>query len=429
MVSFARKQTRAGVATEVDRDKLLRGQVAKGVQLVLTHRSGSGIGRGCRRAGQDERTDYNAPCPPPTSLRCFGQLPNYSEATTSGATSQWGEKTFVSTNHLANRRVGAELARYVRTQAGHGGLPVTALQAVVADLSATSPNLATPLREVVSRQVFQPLIPLAGSGRGELQLKALIEDICQLYHPDVVQSLVEVLNGFLELDEGRVRQKVETEREKPIPLASQNTKKEAKRGIWKPSTRSLGITGMALGVLAMARILISWQGEEAGTLRTLPTKQHQAVDVTANPVSPVATTYPLTVAEPSEAQLRDLLEAWLEGKSRLLGDSTLLPPPSQSVHPLLSDLARSNLVDNLQRHREKNDMAGITETVNISVERFKVIKRSPSYVAAQVTLRYSDEQKDRNRKVLSRTPSTVIANNYVFARDDGRWLVAAFKSD
>jgi len=113
-------------------------------------------------------------------------------------TSQSRERTFVTSNHLAHYRVGAELARYVRSQTGQGVPPVTALQAVVADIAATTPNLAIPLRDLVSRQGFQVLLPLAGSGSGELQCKALVDDIRQLYHPDVVQMIVEVLSGFLE---------------------------------------------------------------------------------------------------------------------------------------------------------------------------------------------------------------------------------------
>lgn len=105
----------------------------------------------------------------------------------------------MSTYQLAQYRVGAELARYVRSRTGQEALPVTALQAVVADITALTPDLAIPLSDLVSRQSFQVLIPLAGSGSGELQRKALVDDIRKLYNQDVVQSLVEVLNGFLGL--------------------------------------------------------------------------------------------------------------------------------------------------------------------------------------------------------------------------------------
>lgn len=108
------------------------------------------------------------------------------------------EKTDMTNDRLDHYRIGAELARYVRTQTGRGSPPLSALQAVVTDLAATTPNLAIPLRDVVTRQGFQPLIPLAGSGRGDIHLKALVDDVHQLYNPNVVQALVEVLDGFLE---------------------------------------------------------------------------------------------------------------------------------------------------------------------------------------------------------------------------------------
>jgi len=333
----------------------------------------------------------------------------------------------VTTHHLAHYRLGAELAKYVRSQTGQGVPPVTALQAVVADIAATTPNLAIPLRDLVSRQGLQVLLPLAGSGSGELQCKALVDDIRQLYHPDVVQALVEVLNGFLERYGEKARPNAETERQKQVHLPSQIKKKKPTKEIWKPSQRTLEVTAMAFSVFTLAGIFMSWQGEGLRSLRVLPAKQEQNVNTTVNPVSPVVTTFPLTVAEPSEAQLKDLLEAWLEGKYRLLEDSRLLPPPPQSGYPLLSDLARRTQVEKLERYKESNSMEGISMTVRTSVENFRVIERSPNRIAAQATLRYSDEVKDRSRKVLSQTPDTTLTNTYVFARDDGRWLLAAFK--
>ena len=345
---------------------------------------------------------------------------------------QTRERTVVSTHHLAHYRVGAELARYVRSQTGQGVTPVTALQAVVADIAATTPNLAIPLRDLVSRQGFQELIPLAGSGTGELQRKALVDDIRQLYHPDVVQALVEVLNGFLERDEEKDQRQIETRAEKQKPLVGQEKCSQTKINPWKPSNRSIQITGAVIGIigLSFARLDLDQRDKLLGSLRVLPTEQQQqSVNTRVNPVSPGVTTFPLTVAEPNEEQLKDLLEAWLEGKYRLLADSRHLPPPPQSGYPLLSDLARNPQVEALERQKERNNSAGITEAVKISVESFTVLERSPNRIAAQATLRYSDEVRDRSSRVLSQTPDTTLTNTYVFARDDGRWLLASFKGD
>ena len=144
----------------------------------------------------------------------------------------------MSTHHLAHYKVGAELARYVRSRAGQGRPLVTALQAVVSDIAAITPNLAIPLRDLVSRQGFQVLIPLAGSGSGELQRKALIDDIRQLYHPDVAQALVEVLNGFLEL-----RSETATRFEKSLDNTTNITPGEAQDKGWVYATCNETFTG------------------------------------------------------------------------------------------------------------------------------------------------------------------------------------------
>jgi hypothetical protein len=65
--------------------------------------------------------------------------------------------------------------------------------------------------------------------------------------------------------------------------------------------------------------------------------------------------------------------------------------------------------------------------VKTNVESFSVSERSPNRIAAQVTLRYSDERRSSSGAVLSQTPATSLTNTYVFARDGERWLLAAFK--
>jgi hypothetical protein len=84
-------------------------------------------------------------------------------------------------------------------------------------------------------------------------------------------------------------------------------------------------------------------------------------------------------------------------------------------------------VEKLQRQEQTNRSAGVTETVKANVESFSVSERSPNRIAAQVTLRYSDERRSSSGAVLSQTPATRLTNTYVFARDGERWLLAAFK--
>jgi hypothetical protein len=59
------------------------------------------------------------------------------------------------------------------------------------------PDLQASLRDILSRQSFTAIIQYALSGRGMIQRDALIQEISRVYHPDVLDDLEEVLNGFL----------------------------------------------------------------------------------------------------------------------------------------------------------------------------------------------------------------------------------------
>ena len=183
---------------------------------------------------------------------------------------------------------------------------------------------------------------------------------------------------------------------------------------------TLPAAGGAVLVIALGGwLLLRPRTEPAQPIPVQPAEQAQPPAAPPTPPAPVAPSFPLTAADPSETQLQELLEAWLEAKAAVLAGGTAPLP--------LSDLARSSQVALLQRQEQANRSAGATETVKASVESFSVSERSPNRIAAQVTLRYSDERRSSSGAVLSQTPSTSLTNTYVFARDGERWLLAAFK--
>ena len=183
---------------------------------------------------------------------------------------------------------------------------------------------------------------------------------------------------------------------------------------------ALPSAGAAVVVIALGGwLLLRPRTQPAQPLPVQPAEQAQPPAAPPTPPAPVAPSFPLTAADPSETQLQELLEAWLEAKAAVLaGGNAPLP---------LTDLARSSQVALLQRQEQANRSAGATETVKASVESFSVSERSPNRIAAQVTLLYSDERRSSSGAVLSQTPATSLTNTYVFARDGERWLLAAFK--
>ncbi len=100
------------------------------------------------------------------------------------------------------RSLGRQLGEFVLQRQGASRPTPVALQGVVADLAAGTPDLQAPLRDLVSRQSFGALLPHARSGGGLIQRDALIQEISRVYHPEVLVEMEEVLNGFLDASGG-----------------------------------------------------------------------------------------------------------------------------------------------------------------------------------------------------------------------------------
>ncbi|MFZ0409256.1 MAG: ARC6/PARC6 family protein [Cyanobium sp.] len=128
----------------------------------------------------------------------------------------------------------------------------------------------------------------------------------------------------------------------------------------------------------------------------------------------------LTAAEPSEAQIRSLLETWLATKTRVLSGENL---PAN-----LDTIARSGMVERLNDERSQDAAAGAVQTIDVSINDLVISDRSPGRIAVIASLRYSDSRRDASGKVVGRTPTTNLRNVYVFGRDGDRWRLTASHS-
>ncbi|NDG76170.1 MAG: DUF4101 domain-containing protein, partial [Synechococcaceae bacterium WB8_1B_136] len=138
------------------------------------------------------------------------------------------------------------------------------------------------------------------------------------------------------------------------------------------------------------------------------------------PAKPAATpSLPLSQERPSQDDLKALLNAWLAAKASVLAGGTSSQP--------LADLARPSLVSRLESQQAENRQSGARELVNASISSFQISEQSPIRIAADVSLRYSDERRSAEGRLLSSTPATELRNTYVFARDGGIWRLAAFR--
>jgi hypothetical protein len=126
---------------------------------------------------------------------------------------------------------------------------------------------------------------------------------------------------------------------------------------------------------------------------------------------------PLTAAQPSEAQVRALLERWLAAKATVLGGGAM-PPGIDSI-------ARPEQVSRLANERSADSVRGENQKIEVTISSLRLDQTSPGRIAATAELRYSDSRRTSDGKVLDRTPEKTIRNVYVFGRDGGRWRFAA----
>lgn len=147
----------------------------------------------------------------------------------------------------------------------------------------------------------------------------------------------------------------------------------------------------------------------------LPAPQPSAPPRAASAAGPA----PLTAAEPSEAQLESLLQAWLAAKSAVLaGRNSPLP---------LENLARPIEVQILRDERAQDAAQNRSRRITTTIRSMRVNERSPARIAATVRLDYSSQRLNADGSPRGQASTVQLRNRYVFARDDGRWLVASFE--
>ena len=129
---------------------------------------------------------------------------------------------------------------------------------------------------------------------------------------------------------------------------------------------------------------------------------------------------PLRASDPSDAEIKALLEAWLKAKAEVLAGQ----PPTQP----LSKLARPALVAGVEAEARLNSRLQQHQKVLADVEQLAVVSRSPRRIEADTRLRYSDRAINAAGTVVDQTAPISLSNTYVFGRDDGIWRLAAWRT-
>ena len=164
------------------------------------------------------------------------------------------------------RGIGGQLADFLQSQGGSFPEPGV-LQALVADVAASNEELIVPLKALVSRPGFRALAGLASSGKGELQRKALLQELSETFSPQVICALSELLGGFLALPEGATndvdgpenKRRPSAEAQADIPQEASS--RAAQQSPQEPSARPESVSQRpSLAVLVMAAMAAALLG-------------------------------------------------------------------------------------------------------------------------------------------------------------------------
>lgn len=178
-----------------------------------------------------------------------------------------------------------------------------------------------------------------------------------------------------------------------------------------------------LGGLLLAT---SWLGQRAKAPKALapalPTPLVQREPVQPPPVQPppIATVpqrAPLNSDQPSETELRTLLDQWLATKRSVLG--------GESMPADLERLARPDAIARLAAEQKRDAARGERQQIDVEVKSVRIQNQSPSRIALLAEMNYSDRRLSSDGKVVNRTLPTTLRNVYVFGRDGQTWRLVA----
>ena len=198
---------------------------------------------------------------------------------------------------------------------------------------------------------------------------------------------------------------------------------------WRPGRLAIAAAGAGLLMLIGVVLALRSRGPLAPSAPA-PVKPKLAAPVAPVPAEPLPAapklapspqaTLPLQAADPNEAQIQALLQAWLAAKAAVLAGGTSPQP--------LESLVRSPLVLRLQAERKRDLAASSSQEIKAQVEELQITERQAGRIVARVRLSYSERRLDASGQGLAAANRLRLTNSYVFGRDpDGIWRLVGFR--
>ncbi len=127
----------------------------------------------------------------------------------------------------------------------------------------------------------------------------------------------------------------------------------------------------------------------------------------------------LTVARPSEKQIRELIQAWLVGKANIL---------SGGQSNVLKKIARRPLLESVNKERAKDAKLGQKQFIDASIYSIRVINRTPKRIEVKARINYKDIRLDSSGKKIDDTSNPNLKVTYIIGRYGEPWLLHYYVS-
>ena len=128
---------------------------------------------------------------------------------------------------------------------------------------------------------------------------------------------------------------------------------------------------------------------------------------------------PLTSLDPSNQEIKSLVESWLEGKADILNGSE-----SQ----FLSSVARASLFNRVIEQRKKDKLLGQRQIINADITSINIVQKSDRRIAADVELNYQDKLISSSGEILSETVIPSLKVKYIIGKNKKNWLIVDYIS-
>ena len=128
---------------------------------------------------------------------------------------------------------------------------------------------------------------------------------------------------------------------------------------------------------------------------------------------------PLTADQPSEANLQDLIQGWLDLKA-----ASLAAEPDQGAD--LSVVARDHMVQKVLQEQAADASAGLSKVIDASVTSVELVSRTAQRIEVMAQIAYADQTINAEGAVTDQTPPGTLSVRYILGRDGDQWRLQAF---